>query len=166
MKNVLKRLVPRWAITRALPRVLKVQARRHGLRIRISRHHVDVIKDMRVLRLSANHAVYLPDIISSFDYYAGAVVPFQVEGRELIDFSTPRYHDVIGFDQYPIYFPSLAEPVVTSAQYLEFARLSEGMSVLDLGAYSGLTSILFSRAVGLAGSVVAVEADAQNIECI
>jgi FkbM family methyltransferase len=40
------------------------------------------------------------------------------------------------------------------------------MTVLDLGAYSGLTSILFCQAVGTSGTVVAVEADRRNIACL
>ena len=64
------------------------------------------------------------------------------------------------------YFPSFSEPLITTAQYMDFANLSEGMTVLDLGAYSGLASIMFSQAVGRTGTVVAVEADSQNTECI
>lgn len=166
MKTVLKRLVPRSVIRAVLPRVLKRQASRSGLKLHIGRDHIDVVKHTKVMRLSAQHAVYLPDLIASFDYYADAVLPFTMGDQQLIDFSTPRYHDVIGFDRYPIYFPSLAEPIVTAGQSLEFARLSDGMTVLDLGAYSGLTAILFSLAVGAGGTVVAVEADGRNIECI
>jgi FkbM family methyltransferase len=49
---------------------------------------------------------------------------------------------------------------------MEFANLTEGDVVLDLGAYSGLTSILFAEAVGKMGTVIAVDADQRNIECI
>jgi FkbM family methyltransferase len=63
----------------------------------------------------------------------------------------------------PVYFPSLAEPVITTQQYLDFANLQEGSAVIDLGAYSGLTSIIFKEAVKASGTVIAVEADAQNI---
>jgi FkbM family methyltransferase len=166
MKAALKRLVPAGVIRHALPHALKRRAARHGIRMTIGRDRIDLIKGTTVLRLSADHAVYVPDAIESFDYYVGAVIPFKVRGMDVVDYSTPRYHDVIGFDEFPICFPSLAEPIVTASQYLEFAALSPGMTVLDLGAYSGLTSILFARQVGAAGTVVAIEADAANVECL
>ncbi len=106
------------------------------------------------------------DIINSFDYYFSAVIPFQHLGRNIVDYSTPRYHDVVGFKAFPILFPSFSEPLITATQYMDFASLSEGMTVLDLGAYSGFTSIIFSQAVGETGTVVAVDADIQNIDCI
>ncbi|MFN2474488.1 MAG: FkbM family methyltransferase, partial [Sphingomicrobium sp.] len=46
--------------------------------------------------------------------------------------------------------------------YLGFARLSPGEVVLDLGSYSALTSILFSKGVGESGKVIAVEPDPLN----
>jgi len=166
MNDALKRMVPRWLIKLALPQVMRREARRHGLSMEIRSDHIDLVKGATVLRVSSDHAVYLTDAMVSFDYYATAVVPLTIDGRNLIDFSTPRYHDVVGFEAFPILFPSLAEPIVTATQYMGFADLSEGMTVLDLGAYSGLTSILFSQAVGRTGTVVAVEADARNIACI
>lgn len=166
MNDALKRMVPRWLIKLALPQVMRREARRHGLSMEIRSDHIDLVKGATVLRVSSDHAVYLTDAMVSFDYYATAVVPLTIDGRNIIDFSTPRYHDVVGFEAFPILFPSLAEPIVTATQYMGFADLSEGMTVLDLGAYSGLTSILFSQAVGRTGTVVAVEADARNIACI
>lgn len=73
---------------------------------------------------------------------------------------------MVGYDSYPILFPSFPEPLATTRHYIDFGGLGPGMCVLDLGAYSGLTSILFSRAVGPTGRVVAVEADLDNIDCI
>jgi FkbM family methyltransferase len=84
----------------------------------------------------------------------------------MVDYSFPKYHDVVGFDLHPVMFPSVAEPLSTTEQYMDFAALHEGMVVIDLGAYSGLTSIVFQEAVGANGRVIAVDADEQNIECI
>jgi hypothetical protein len=109
---------------------------------------IDITKGINTIRVSRTHAVYLQDIINSFDYYFSAVIPFQHLGRNIVDYSTPRYHDVVGFKAFPILFPSFSEPLITATQYMDFASLSEGMTVLDLGAYSGFTSIIFSQAVG------------------
>lgn len=66
----------------------------------------------------------------------------------------------------PVFFPAFAEPLQTTTQYLEFAKLSPGSVVLDLGAYSGLTSIIFKRAVGHQGFVIAIEADSTNFDSV
>lgn len=145
---------------------LTKKAKEKGLEVRFAMDHVDIIRGSDVLRIFSGHMVYFGDIINFFDYYFGAVIPVKVRGKNIVDYSSPRYHEVVGFDAYPILFPSFSEPLSTTTQYMEFAALSEGMVVLDLGAYSGLTSIVFSQAVGLSGIVVAVEADIENIDCI
>ena len=45
----------------------------------------------------------------------------------------------------PVFFNSLSEPIVTAKQYNDFANLSEESIAIDLGAYSGLTSILMDQ---------------------
>jgi FkbM family methyltransferase len=146
--------------------LFKPIAKRNGLNIDVRANCIDITKGINTIRVSRTHAVYLQDIINSFDYYFSAVIPFQHLGRNIVDYSTPRYHDVVGFKAFPILFPSFSEPLITATQYMDFASLSEGMTVLDLGAYSGFTSIIFSQAVGETGTVVAVDADIQNIDCI
>jgi len=166
MKDLVKRLIPSSMIRFALPIFLRGRAKINGVHIKRTRDYIDVIKGNNVIRISTNHVVYLQDIIASFEYYFSAVIPYNLYGKEIVDYSSPRYHDVIGYEAYPILFPSLAEPLITTSQYMEFANLSDGMTVLDLGAYSGLTSIIFSQAVGKTGTVIAVEADLVNIEYI
>ncbi len=106
------------------------------------------------------------DIINSFDYYLNSVYPVNDYNRNLlIDFSTPRYHNVIGYENQPILFPSLAEPVSTTSQYINFANLKNDSVVLDLGSYSGLTSMLF-KDICTEGVVIAVDADELNLKCM
>jgi FkbM family methyltransferase len=66
----------------------------------------------------------------------------------------------------PVVFSSFCEPLVTANQYLDFANLKPGNTVFDLGAYSGLTSIVFAEIVGNLGKVVAVDADSENMKTI
>jgi FkbM family methyltransferase len=101
-----------------------------------------------------------------FEYYFSSVNPKIVNGKKTVDFSKPAQHAVVGFDLFEPYFPSLAEPFVTIEQYLDFANLSEGHIVFDLGAYSGLTSIAFSNKVGLSGKVISLEPDFSNYDCL
>ena len=166
IKKLGKLLAPAAVIKIAVPIVLKGKAKRMGLDIKVRSDFIDIVKGFNVVRISTGHAVYLQDIINEFDYYFDAVIPFKVFNDNVVDYSTPRYHDVVGFDAFPILFPSFSEPVKTAIQYTEFANLVEGATALDLGAYSGLTSIIFSEAVGKTGTVVAVDADQRNIECI
>lgn len=109
------------------------------------------------------HWTYINDIIVSYDYYFDAVEPIEWNGYQLVDYSLPRYHNVVGFDLMPILFSSFSEPLSSTLQYLDFANLKPGNTVFDLGAYSGLSSILFKQNVGAGGRVIAVDADTQNI---
>lgn len=117
----------------------------------------------RCVVLNARHVVYARDVIDDFDAYFGAVEPTRLDPLPTVDYSEPREHIVRGWTLMPIEFPSLAEPLETARQYLEFAELTAGQTVIDLGAYSGFTSLLFKEAVGDSGRVLAVEADTVNL---
>lgn len=137
-----------------------------GIQIKVSYNFIDFKKENKIIRIAIKHFVYCQDIINSFSYYFLAVTPKKEYGYDVVDYSSPLWHEVIGFDLHPIIFPSFAEPVITTQQYLEFANLKPGHNVIDLGAYSGLTSIIFSESIGNTGTVVAIDADPQNIACI
>jgi len=145
---------------------LAISAKSKGLSVRVSAHSLDISRDTRVVRISLKHLIYAPDIINSFDYYFGAVESQHFDNRHLVDYSSPRYHNVIGFELMPVLFSSFCEPIMTTNQYLDFANLEPGLTVLDLGAYSGLTSIVFKEIVGRLGRVISVDADLQNINTI
>jgi len=146
---------------------LQQVANQRNIQIKASAHYIDFIRNNReLIRLSVKHFIYAADMINSFEYYFSAVNSIEFNGMLLVDYSCPKYHDVIGFDVMPVFFPSLAEPIVTSQQYLTFANIREGDSILDLGAYSGLTSIMFKELCGKSGRVIAVEADKQNCTAI
>lgn len=150
-----------------MPAYLRKIASSKGLKVTFHSEFIDFTnKKLETVRLSVRHMVYGKDITDSFDYYYSAVLPIQLGKHNLVDYSLPRYHDVVGFEKHPVYFPSLAEPVVTTHQYLEFANIKASDVVFDLGAYSGLTSIIFKDMTGASGTVIAVDADEQNIHAI
>jgi len=126
----------------------------------------DIILGDKRIRISKKHKSYLPHIMKYFDFYFEAVIPIEINGYKLVDYSTPRFHEVQGYDLHPVIFPSLAEPIKTAQQYIDFAQLSEGATVLDLGAYSGLTSMLFAIKAGKSGKVISVESDNINIQLV
>ncbi len=125
----------------------------------------DLTRDDRVLRIRKDHRVYLAHMISNFEYFVDSVIPLHVNGTSLVDMSGPRYHRLKGFGEIPFLFPSHTEPYHSTAQYLDFARLRGGETVLDIGAYSAVTSIIFAQLVGPMGHVYAFEADELNHEC-
>jgi len=141
------------------------QARAAALTLRASDLYFDLVRDGKVLRIRSAHAIYIPHMIESFDYYINSVVPVRDGGKQIVDMSGPRYHRLIGYGDIPFLFPSQTEPYETTREYLEFAGLKEGQTVLDIGAYSGVTSIIFGQLVGPTGHVYAFEADETNYEC-
>jgi FkbM family methyltransferase len=136
--------------------------------IELSSHegYLELSRNDKVIRLSRKHLIYMPYIVDGFDHYYDAVEPLHIDGREIVDYSTPRFHQVRGFDLFPVLFSAHAEPLATTNQYLEALRIPEGGTVLDLGGYSGLTSMVFAMEVGNNGHVVCVEADKYNQACI
>lgn len=145
---------------------MKPTAARRGSSLRLCDSFIEVKKGDGVTRILREHTGYLDDVLNSYDHYFDAVLPTPMNGLRRVDYAGPRYHDMVGFEMSPIMFPSFPEPVVTARQYLHFASLSPAMVVIDLGAYSGLTSMIFSQAVGDGGVVVAVDADPLNLDCM
>jgi FkbM family methyltransferase len=166
LRTVLQQTLPPALFDQALGLYTRIGAARAGLRIRWRGDSIDVIDGLRIVRTHRRHHIYVPVVISEFDYFYSAVSSVDNGRYSMVDYSFPKYHDVVGFDLHPVMFPSVAEPLSTTEQYMDFAALGEGMIVIDLGAYSGLTSIVFQEAVGAAGRVIAVDADEQNIACI
>jgi FkbM family methyltransferase len=148
------------------PASIKSLAREKGLSAHFADETIDIRRGSTAVRIGRRHAIYVKDVVDNFDFYYGAVASIGLNGLEMVDYSTPRYHDVLGYDRHPIFFPSLAEPLITTEQYLEFAQVGEGAVALDLGAYSGLTSIMIRERCGPAGRVVAVDADGNNLRAI
>ena len=146
-------------------RRLKKYAAQKGLELL----HYDLFFDLRrnntVLRIRNSHRIYLTHMIDNFDYFVDSVIPVHLNGTTIVDMSGPRYHRLKGFGDIPFLFPSHTEPYDTTAEYLDFAALKEGDIVLDIGAYSAVTSIIFSQLVGDRGYVYAFEADETNREC-
>ena len=107
----------------------------------------EIRKDSKIIKISQKHQIYVFDIMNNFDYYFCSVSPVSENGKLIVDFSKSLLHNVNGYDLHKIIFPSIPEPIETTFQYLKFANLNETSNVLDLGAYSGLTSLIFDRKI-------------------
>jgi FkbM family methyltransferase len=146
-------------------RQLKKQAAQKGLELIQHDLFFDLRRNDTVLRIGNSHDIYLIHMIDNFDYFVNSVIPLHLNGMTIVDMSGPRYHRLRGFGDIPFLFPSHTEPYGTTAEYLDFAALQEGDIVLDIGAYSAVTSIIFAQLVGARGRVYAFEADETNYEC-
>lgn len=141
---------------------------RDGIRVEQNDLSLDILRPgtRSMIRISRSNYIYIIDMIESFDYFFNSAMPVSIlrdgEQYELVDFSSPRLHNVAGFDDFPVLCPSLTEPFSSIQQYLDFADLTPGDTVIDLGAYSALTSIAFAKVVGPSGRVVALEPDPSN----
>ncbi len=154
----------------SIQRILEVQhVKRYAAQKGLEFTQYDLFFDLRrkdtVLRIRDSHRVYLAHMIDNFDYFVDSVIPLHLNGMTIVDMSGPRYHRLKGFGDIPFLFPSHTEPYQTTAEYLDFAALKEDHIVLDIGAYSGVTSIIFAQLVGPRGRVYAFEADDANAEC-
>ncbi len=164
-KRILKLFVPNSFLeARRLRRWLAFAASA-GVEVTVRDVFLDLRKPGRILRIRRAHDFSLTHIVENFDFYFGSVVPVPEGDCALVDMSGPRFHRLKGFSDLPFLFPSHTEPYEATEEYLKFANLQEGQVVLDLGAYSAVTSISFAQAVGERGHVYAFEADAINWEC-
>jgi FkbM family methyltransferase len=118
---------------------------------------IDVVNGKRTIRIAKEQSIYIRDIVTSFDWFFDSIV----SDSNLMDFSKPAYHTVKGYN-HPIHFPSFVEPITETYTL----GMLPDMTVLDIGAYSGLTSILFSDIVGKYGHVIAIEPDEENIKSV
>ena len=141
-------------------------ARRHGVKLHVTNDGVGLSRGDRMIRLAHRHQFYIPDVLAAFNYYHGAVEPAERDGMFVADYSKPAAHHVRGYSLHPIAFASIPEPAETAFEYMRLVDLKAGETVIDLGAYAGLTSVLFDQKVGPNGSVVAVEADEANSACV
>jgi FkbM family methyltransferase len=162
IKATIRSLVPLPLILPAYNLIIRLIYLTRGIKTIQNNGLIRLLKQNKEIRLCKSHKLYLEDTLSNFDFYFDGVIPSKVEKNEIVDYSKPAWHDVKGFDLMPIYFNAVSEPVLTTNQYIEFSEISQGSIVIDLGAYSALTSIILDQRVGKTGLVIAVEADKNN----
>jgi len=138
---------------------LKFFAICHKMQIRFNSEKIFITENDKCIILDIDHIPYSRDMIRNFEYYYFAT------SSTLKDYSGTKDQNISGYQRFPILTPSIPEPLETINQYLDVLNLVEGNTVFDLGAYSGLSSIVFQECVGRSGRVFSVEADPQNATC-
>lgn len=182
IKNFLKKIFSLKLLILLYNFYLKIFWNFKGIKVIFSYKLIRLIKGKKELRISGFHFIYLEDMLKNFDFYFEGVVPSIVDFVQISDYSKPSWHNVKNFDLMPIFFNFMSEPVQTSQQYIKFAKLSQDSVVIDIGAYSGLTSILMDQSIinkktgtlnnggleikkaneSLSGFVIAIEPDEAN----
>ena len=167
IKKAIRSLIPLSILVHVYNLVLRLIYLTRGIKIIQNKGLICLLKKNREIRICASQKLYLEETLSNFDFYFEGVIPSKKGKKEIVDYSKPAWHDVKNFDLMPIYFNSFCEPIRTIDKYIEFSEISEGSVVIDLGAYSALTSIIFDQRVGQTGLVIAIEADRENyLTCV
>jgi FkbM family methyltransferase len=122
---------------------------------------ITITRRGRSIRLNPLYPAYVRDLVDEFEVYFSAVHG----GGNEVDYSAPREHRLAGWDLFPSIVPGLPEPMQTITQYIDLTGMRPGQSVLDLGAYAGITGCAFMEVVGPSGKVVSVEADPVSLSC-
>lgn len=167
LKKAIRSLIPLSIILPVYNLIIRLIYSTSGIKIIQNKGLIRLLKKNREIRIRTSQKLYLEEILSNFDFYFEGVIPSKQGKKEIVDYSKPAWHDVKNFDLMPIYFNSFCEPIRTINKYIEFSEISEGSVVIDLGAYSALTSIIFDQRVGQTGLVIAIEADRENyLTCV
>ena len=122
------------------------------------RQVIAIEKDGKTILLDRTHRCYVPDICNKFDAFASCVLP---TANNLWDFSGSRVH-VDAQTGWQLVYTSLPESYEMAAMYARELRLEGGEIVFDVGAYCGLSTLVFSRSVGPEGHVYAIEPDPKS----
>jgi FkbM family methyltransferase len=167
IKKIIRSLIPLSILLPIYNLLLRIIYLTRGIKIIQNKGLIRLLKKNKEIRIRASQKLYLEETLSNFDFYFEGVIPSKQGKKEIVDYSKPAWHDVKNFDLMPIYFNSMSEPLEIINKYIEFSEISEGNVVIDLGAYSALTSIMFDQRVGQTGLVVAIEADRENyLACV
>jgi len=78
-------------------------------------------KSKQTIVISEKHKAYTEDMKNYFYYYYKAVKT----KNKTADFSVFKKHLVRGFKLFPIWFPSIPEPLSTTKEILKFANLKK-----------------------------------------
>jgi FkbM family methyltransferase len=168
MSGLIRRLLERMPmagpfVRRAAAWQVRRAVRASGCEVRIDSRVVDIQKGSQVVRLSARHLLFAPDVAAHFDAYWATV-----EGgadASIRDFSVPARHYVPALGVH-LWQSGLIEEIDTIQGYMGHAPPRAGETVFDLGANCGASVFVFSKAVGPSGKVVAFEPDPLNREML
>lgn len=121
---------------------------------------IEIVNNYRVIRLPDSQSQYYNDVVNNFNEFFDAV-----ESNGMIDYSKPAIHTLRNWP-FPVMLPSFCEPIESLQEYINHAKLQEGGVAIDGGGFAGITAMMMMNAVGESGTVICLEPDSVNAECI
>jgi len=162
--NPLTRSLLKLRYERHLERVVTEDCKVNGAKATFRKDAVEIRIGDRAMLINRKHAIYAGTLAKAFDVYFTAVVPSEVNGLSVVDFSKPKVHKLntgIEFE-----FSSWPEEMEAIEGYVRWYRPKTGDTVFDLGAHCGFSVYLFSQYVGETGRVICFEPDPTNLEIL
>ena len=116
----------------------------------------------REMRLAPKHSVYAPDMAERFDMYFSPLVPTEIDGVSVLDFSKPGILQTYKCSGIQFKLSSFPEEDEAIESYFHWYAPQPGETIFDVGAHCGVSAYYFSKLVGPTGRVVAFEPDPVN----
>jgi len=154
LKDRLVKWGPRNPVTQA---ALRLALFRHGFRVGFERCAISLYKDGRTILMRPEDLSLVPVVCEMHAHFFQVLEADGGDGADTIDFTKPALHKYrrTGLT---LTAPTVAEDDSMPQYTLRFVP-TQGMTVFDVGAHAGLTTLELSKMVGPAGRVYAFEPD-------
>src|ERR1700691_4887509 len=123
-------------------------------------------KGGREMRLASKHFVYAPTLAEHFDDYFNDLVPEDIDGRKVLDYSRPGILQTYLRSGLQFQMASFPEEEEAIEGYFHWYTPKVGDTIFDIGAHCGVSSYHFAKLVGSTGHVVAFEPDPVNFSLL
>ena len=120
----------------------------------------------REIKLAPHHFVYAPTLAERFDTYFNDLVPTEVNGKLVIDYSRPGILQTYAKTGIQFEMASFPEEIETINGYFHWYSPKAGDTIFDIGAHCGVSTYQFSKHVGPTGRVIAFEPDPLNFSLL
>jgi FkbM family methyltransferase len=154
VKDTLVKWGPENIVTQA---ALRVALGRQGFKVGFAADSIALTRGTKTIRVRSEDLSLVPVMAEMHSHFHEMLETRQDCGISTIDFTKPGLHKYrrTGLE---LMAPTVAEDD-SMPQYVLRFQPTEGMTVFDVGAHSGLTTIELSRMVGPSGRVIAFEPD-------
>jgi len=136
---------------------LRLALGRHGFRLGFDRRAISVNKDGRIILMRPEDLSLVPVLSEMHAHFFEMLETDGGVGNETIDFTKPALHKYRRTGL-ALTAPTVAEDDSIPQYTLRFVP-TQGMTVFDVGAHAGLTTLELSLMVGAGGRVFAFEPD-------
>jgi FkbM family methyltransferase len=104
-------------------------------------------------------------VIRDFDAFFNSVEYESHNSYKVVDYSCLRRHKMLNIDEF-FWSHGIIDPENVTEIYLNYSKIGFGSVVLDVGTYSGVQTVRFSKIVGNTGKVYAFEPDKESFETL